>query len=509
MRSLSLQWLLVSLVAVALAGGCASVREETGSSRMVHASSDAAVSKNLSPTAVPDRAPSATGPSDFSSAVAKATAAVVRIVAVRPSSSNPSTSGVNDEEARLQLYRQLNPHASSGLPPTAARTDGCGFIVSGDGYILTNAHLVRGASIVNVVLTTGREYRGKLIGADLVTDVAVLKIEASELTAVTLGDPHRLRPGEWVAAIGAPFGFEKSVAVGVVSAVERHLPGDESYIPFLQIDLALNPGNSGGPLLDRHGDVIGISAVAALRDDGISTGISFAIPIDLVQRIAAQLIRRGYIDRAELGIGFQELNPRLSDAFGAAPTGGVLIHTVVSGGPADEAGLRVGDIIVSLNGKEVGSGRQFAAAVADLTAGDTVVLRVWRSAQLSEIPIRTAHSPVIPPPSARLTASSGSASELINVHPLSSEARRLLGTDGYLLVLAISERGAEAGLEVGDVLLAVNGKPVRTSAELRLALSRSGTVALLVDRYGERMFIAVPTADPRGLDSASASATKP
>ena len=294
-----------------------------------------------------------------------------------------------------------------------------------------------------------------------------------------------------------------------MSAVERHLPGDESYIPFLQIDLALNPGNSGGPLLDRHGDVIGISAVAALRDDGISTGISFALPIDLVQRIAAQLIRRGYIDRAELGIGFQELNPRLSDAFGAAPTGGVLIHTVVSGGPADEAGLRVGDIIVSLNGKEVGSGRQFAAAVADLTAGDTVVLRVWRSAQLSEIPIRTAHSPVIPPPSARLTASSGSASELINVHPLSSEARRLLGTDGYLLVLAISERGAEAGLEVGDVLLAVNGKPVRTSAELRLALSRSGTVALLVDRYGERMFIAVPTADPRGLDSASASATKP
>jgi membrane-associated protease RseP (regulator of RpoE activity) len=148
---------------------------------------------------------------------------------------------------------------------------------------------------------------------------------------------------------------------------------------------------------------------------------------------------------------------------------------VVSGGPADEAGLRVGDIIVGLNGKEVGSGRQFAAAVADLTAGDTIVLRVWRSAQLSEIPIRTAHSPVIPPPSTRLTASSSSASELINVHPLSSEARRLLGTNGYLLVLAISERAAEAGLEVGDILLAVNEKPVRTSGELRLALSRRGT----------------------------------
>jgi serine protease Do len=489
------------MLLVALAGGCASVRDGSESTHTIVPSGDAAASKN--PPIIPDRAPS-----DFSSAVAKATAAVVRVVAVRPPS-QPITSSMDDEEARLQLYRQLNPHASTELPPTAARTDGSGFIVSSDGYVLTNAHLVSGASIVSVALATGREYRGKLIGVDLPTDVAVLKIEASDLTAVTLGDPHRLRPGQWVAAIGAPFGFEQSVVAGVVSAVERHLPEDESYLPFIQIELPLNPGNSGGPLLDHYGDVVGISAVVAVRDDGMSTGISFAIPIDVVQRIAAQLVRRGYIDRAELGIGFQDLNPQLAAAFGTAPAAGVLIHTVVSGGPADEAGLRVGDIIAGLNGKEVGSGRQYAVAVADLTAGATAVLKVWRSDHWSELAIRTAHSPVIPPPSPRLAASSSSASELINVHALSSEARRLLGTDGYLLVLAISERAAEAGLKVGDILLAVNEKPVRTSGELRLILSRSGTVALLVDRYGERMFIAVPTADPRGLHSASASAAKP
>jgi len=502
-RVLPLQWLLVLLVAVALASGCASLRQETRSTHPV-APSTAAVA----PQEIPDRAPSAAGSFDFSSAVAKATAAVVHVIAVRPPSSL-TTSSVSDEEARLQLYRQLNPHASTGPPPTAARTDGCGFVVSSDGYIFTNAHLVSGASIVNVVLANGGEYQGKLIGVDPLTDVAVLKIEASNLAVVTLGDSHRLRAGEWVAAIGAPFGFEKSAAVGVVSAVERHLPEDQSYIPFIQIDLALNPGNSGGPLLDRHGAVVGMSAVGAVREDGISAGISFAIPIDLVQRIAAQLLQRGYIDRAELGIGFQELNPRLSDAFGAAPAAGVLIHTVVSGGPADDAGLRVGDIVVGLNGKEVGSGRQFAAAVADLTAGDNAVLKVWRDNMRFEIAIRTAHSLVIPPPSPRVTAASSSTSELITVQALSSEMRRLLGTDGYLLILAISERAAAAGLEVGDVLLAANEKPVRSSAELRVALSMAGTVALLVDRYGERMFIAVPTADPSDLHSARASATKP
>ncbi len=495
--------LLVILVAIiSAASGCASARQEamrqspaTGSSSSTASASEA----SLAPITV-GKPPSSAGPPDFTSSVARQRTSVVSIAAIRPSDTN---SNKHDEGVRIELFRRLNPH-STGLPPrTASRVNGSGFIVSDDGYILTNAHLVSGASIVNVILASGEHYSAQLAGIDRATDIAVLKIDAQDLSVVTLGDPHRLRAGQWVTAIGSPFGFEQSVAVGVVSALERILPGDDSYTPFIQTDLPLNPGHSGGPLFDEAGNVVGINTQVVFTGSGIA-GISFAIPIDLAVSVADQLIRSGHIDRAELGIGFQDVDQQLSQAFDS-PAGGVLLHTVAADGPAEKAGLRAGDIILALDGRNVGSARQLAAAIAALVPGSPTAVTVWRGGVRSELLVRTADTPASSSQLSGIAARTVShTSELVAVHELSAKTQRLLGTEGYLLIMAVSERAAAAGIEVGDILLAVDGRLLRTSAELRKALDAgSRPVALLVDRNGDRMFIAVSDASPAPGHSAN------
>jgi serine protease Do len=275
--------------------------------------------------------------------------------------------------------------------------------------------------------------------------------------------------------------------------MERILPGDELYRPFIQTDLPLNPGNSGGPLFDEVGNVVGVNTEVAFSEDG-PAGISFAIPIDLAMNVAAQLIRSGYIDRADLGMGFQDADPQLSQLFGSPP-GGVLVHTVTAHGAAESAGLRVGDIVLTFEGRSVGSARQFAAAIASVTPGSLATLTIWRGRDRLELHVRTAHTLLPQPRPSRLAAQTVSASELIAVHQLSVSARHLLATQGYLIVMSMSERAAAAGIEVGDVLLAVDSKPLRTRDELLQALEvGSRSVAVLVDREGRHLFVAVAAA---------------
>jgi serine protease Do len=423
---------------------------------------------------------------DFSSLNAQHSASVVNIVAVRPSSANQDR---NEEVERADLFRQLSPSSHGLPPPTAYRVTGCGLILTSDGYILTNAHLVSGASIIDVETASGEHDVGRLIGVDRATDLAVLKIVARDLPVVALGSSERLTAGQWVAAIGSPFGFRHSLVAGVVSAIERIVPGDDSYVPFIQTDLPLNPGNSGGPLFDLAGNVVGINTETVFSEHG-SAGISFAIPIDLAHRVATELIRSGHVDRADLGIRFQDLDPQLARVFGSPP-GGVLLHTVTAHSPAERAGLKVGDIVLAFQGRTVVSARQFAAAIAAQSPGSVTELTIWRDNARSEVRVEAVQAS-LRDAKPREVASHSSPSGLLDVHPMTATVRRLLGTEGHLLVVATSEQAAAAGIEVGDIILAVDTKPLRTEGELRRALTSGSTqVALLIDRDGRRLFIAV------------------
>lgn len=274
-----------------------------------------------------------------------------------------------------EFFRRFGGTPDSGEVPSGGI--GSGFVISADGFILTNAHVVDRASEIVVRLTNKREYPAKLIGADPVTDVALLKIDASGLPAVRVAGTQGVEVGEWVAAIGAPFGFESSVTVGVVSAKSRLLP-EGSYVPFIQTDVAVNPGNSGGPLFSTRGEVVGINS-AIWSQTGGYMGISFAIPIDLAMGIAQQLRESGRVVRGRIGVQLQELSYDLATSFGLKEAIGAVIAGVERGGPADRAGVKPGDVVLALNGQPVQTTADLARLVGGTKPGDTVKLQIWRN----------------------------------------------------------------------------------------------------------------------------------
>jgi len=274
--------------------------------------------------------------------------------------------------------------ANRAQPEAPSQGQGSGFIISADGLVLTNAHVVRGAREVTVKLTDRREFRARVLGADAATDVAVLRIEAKDLPAVRLGDPSRTRVGDWVVAIGSPFGFENSVTAGIVSAKGRSLPG-ETYVPFLQTDVAVNPGNSGGPLFNLGGEVIGINSQIYSRSGGYQ-GLSFAIPIDMALRVKDQIVATGRATHARLGVVAQTLNQALAQSFGLARAQGALIAQVAPGSPADKAGLKAGDVVLKFNGRLVDASGELAAMVGQSSPGEQVKLEVLREGTTREIP---------------------------------------------------------------------------------------------------------------------------
>lgn len=370
-----------------------------------------------------------------------------------------------------------------------ARGVGSGFIISGDGFILTNAHVVAESDEVTVKLTTKREYKARLIGADLRTDVALLKIDAGNLPVVPIGNPEKLEVGEWVAAIGAPFGFENSVTAGIISAKGRSLP-DESYVPFIQTDVAVNPGNSGGPLFNMQGEVIGINS-AIYSGTGGFMGVSFAIPIDIAMDVVQQLRTTGKVTRGRIGVLAQELSVDLAASFGLKEPAGALIANVEKGGPAEKAGIVPGDVILSFNSKPVQSSGDLARLVANTKPGSDVTVEVWRKGALQKLKVTVGE--LMPE---QVAAKKEPQQMPVNraglvLSELTPQLRERLKVDRGLLVRKVSGPAQRAGMEAGDVILAINDIPVTDLAtfEQQLARSVGGAVALLVKRGAETLYL--------------------
>jgi serine protease Do len=305
----------------------------------------------------------------------------------------PQVPGIEDEEV-LEFFRRFiprqpgpgqnpGPGGPGGRPES--RSLGSGFIISSDGYILTNAHVVEAADEINVKFTDKREFKAKVVGADKRTDIALIKIEGTNLPAVKFGDPTKLKVGEWVVAIGAPFGFENTVTAGIVSAKGRSLP-QENFVPFIQTDVAINPGNSGGPLFNMRGEVVGINSQIYSRTGGFM-GLSFAIPIDVALDVQKQLKEKGRVARGRIGVVIQEVTRDLATSFGLDKARGALVNSVEKGSPADKAGIEATDIIVGFDGKAVESSSDLPRLVGSTRPGSTAAVEVWRKGQTRKLNI--------------------------------------------------------------------------------------------------------------------------
>ncbi|NMG43634.1 Do family serine endopeptidase [Aromatoleum toluvorans] len=390
-----------------------------------------------------------------------------------------------------EFFRRFAPRGKGKPSEQITHGQGSGFIVSADGIVLTNAHVVADANNVTVKLTDKREFTAKVVGIDKQTDIAVLRIDAQGLPTVPLGDPADLRVGDWVLAIGSPFGFENSVTAGIVSAKSRSLP-DEGYVPFLQTDVAINPGNSGGPLLNLKGEVVGINSQIYSQSGGYQ-GLSFAIPINVAAHVKDQLLAQGKVTRGRLGIAIQDLNQGLADSFGLSVARGALVSHVEAGSPAAAAGLEAGDVVLKFNGEPIASSAELPPRVAVVTPGKPVKLEIWRKGKALEITVTVGEQQPDKVAAADEAPQPDDGGRLgVSVRPLTNDEQKATDTRGGLLVLDSSGPASRAGIEEGDVILAVNGKQVHRVDELRKQLADAGKhVALLIQRGDARIFVPI------------------
>ena len=425
---------------------------------------------------------------DFRSLVERNGPSVVNISVkgtVQTAVQMPGFPGFGPDDPFSQFFRGL-PMPRGDMP---TRGEGSGFIVSQDGLILTNAHVVADADKVTVKLLDRREFEAKVLGQDRKTDVAVLKIDATSLPAVRLGRAEDLQVGEWVAAIGAPFGFDNSVTAGIVSAKGRSLP-DDTYVPFIQTDVAVNPGNSGGPLFNLNGEVVGINSQIYSRSGGYQ-GVSFAIPIDIAMNVSEQLQANGHVTRGRLGVGIQDMDQALASTFGLEAPHGALVSSVESDGPAEKAGVKPGDVITSFDGHAVEAASELPALVAATAPGKTVPIEVWRDKRPQKLSVKV--SQLSESESVAQNAAGPEAGRLgLAVRPLSSDEKRQIDVDDGLVVEGVEGAAAEAGIRPGDVVLSANGKSVNSVEDLRRAVAGSKDhIALLVQRGEGRLFVPV------------------
>lgn len=412
----------------------------------------------------------------------------------------PQIPGIGDEELQ-EFLRRFMPRQPMPEPRSESRSLGSGFIISADGYILTNAHVIEGADEIDVRFTDKREFQAKVIGADRRTDVALIKVEAAGLPVVKFGNPSRLKVGEWVVAIGSPFGFENTVTAGIVSAKGRSLP-EESFVPFIQTDVAINPGNSGGPLFNMRGEVIGINSQIYSRTGGFM-GLSFAIPIDVALDVQRQLRDKGRVSRGRIGVVIQEVTKDLATSFGLDRPRGALVNTVEEGSPAARAGIQPSDIILSFGHKPVESSIDLPRIVGATRPGSTVPVEIWRNGasrtiniavgELKEEKVAALESPPEDKPAMATPNRLG-----VMVSELTTRQRKELKLPHGLVVTDIAPT-ARADLRRGDVLLMLveNGHQTElTSAQqLDKLLERfgRGTVFTLQVRRGESTaFVTVP-----------------
>jgi len=442
---------------------------------------------------------------DFTGLVEKYGPTVVNITStqlVKPGGAGGPGQAMSEQDM-LQFFRRFMPPGSvpdGAMPPSPhqapsevpERSSGSGFIISPDGYILTNAHVVDGADEVTVKLTDRREFRAKVIGADDSSDVALIKINATNLPQVVIGKPDQIKVGEWVIAIGSPFGFENSVTAGIVSATGRALPSD-NYVPFIQTDAAVNPGNSGGPLFNMKGEVIGINS-QILSGSGGYMGLSFAIPIDVAMQVAAQLKAHGIVSRGRLGVVIQEVNAGNADAFGLPKPAGALISGVEKGSPADKAGVKVGDVILKFDGKTINRSFDLPRLVAATKPGSKAELEVWRNHALKNISVIVG---TLPNPKTAVPGKPAKTSRLPNkiglvLADIGAAQQHTLGVSHGVLVQESQGAAARAGIQPGDVILAVSSVPIKNVAQFNqlLALAIPGKrLALLVKRGQDTVYI--------------------
>lgn len=424
---------------------------------------------------------------DFTDLVEQVSPSVVNIRTSEKAKAAAAGGGNGIDEQMLEFFRRFGipvpPNLPRGPRPDRApspqeeaqpRGVGSGFILTSDGFIMTNAHVVEGADEVIVTLTDNREYKAKIIGADKRTDVAVVKIEATGLPAVKIGDVSRLRVGEWVMAIGSPFGLENTVTAGIVSAKQRDT-GD--YLPFIQTDVAINPGNSGGPLINMRGEVVGINSQIYSRSGGFQ-GISFAIPIDEAARVSDQLRTTGKVTRGRIGVQIDQVSKEVAESIGLGKAQGALVRGVEAGAPADKAGIEAGDIITKFDGKQIEKSTDLPRLVGNVKPGTRSVVTVFRrgttrdfSVVVAEIeaekPVRKASGPEPKPPVAGPAQVFGLA-----VSDITDAQKKELKVKGGVKVDTAEGAAARAGLREGDVIIAIANTEITNTKEFEAALAK-------------------------------------
>ena len=429
---------------------------------------------------------------NFADLVARESGAVVEVSMIKGYSKTA-------QKGEGRLPRGIPPELApffKGLPemPDGERGPsqgmGSGFIVDSSGIVLTNAHVVDGADEVTVRTVDRREYRAKVLGTDKATDVAVLKIDAKNLPTVRLGDASKLRVGEWVVAIGAPYGLEHSVTSGIVSAKSRSLPGD-SVVGFIQTDAAVNPGNSGGPLFNLDGEVIGINSQIFSRSGGFQ-GLAFAIPINTALNVKDQIVATGKVQHGKLGITVQEVNQALSESFGMKQPGGALVGSVQKDGPGAKAGIEPGDVIVKFDGQDIRRSGELPQLVSSVAPGKSVKLEVWRDGKAREITATIGERE--PAKVAKADKPEAAQGKLgLVVRPLTSDEKKEAKLERGLVVEDVAGPAERAGVRPGDVILSVNRTPVDSLDQMKSLVEKSGkAVALLIQRDDARIFVPVP-----------------
>ncbi|HEV3181445.1 MAG TPA: DegQ family serine endoprotease [Steroidobacteraceae bacterium] len=472
-----------------------------GVTRALATPAPAAVTAQVSP------APAAGSPAvtlpDFSGMVQKYGPAVVNIQVVTKVPTSFNGQGEQGDDENGGDNGPGNPFLGPNSPfapffrgapfrmpaPQPVRGEGSGFIIRPDGVIMTNAHVVNGASEVTVRMTDRREYTAKVIGVDTKSDIAIIKINAKDLPTVKVGDSRALKVGEWVLAIGAPFGFENSATAGIVSAKGRTL--DSGYVPFIQTDVPINPGNSGGPLFNMRGEVVGINSQIYSRSGGYM-GVSFSIPIDVAMQVGQQLQTTGHVTRGKLGVVIQNVTQGLADSFGLPQPEGALVSSVEKGGPAEHAGIQAGDVILKLNGQVLKDSTELPVQIAAIAPGTGVELEVWRDHATRTVNVKLGAMEDKRTASADAGSHNDGGKLGLAVRPLTEQEQRQGNVKGGLVVERASGPAAEAGIQPGDVVLAANGSPINNAEDLRGAVEKSkGHIALLIQRGDARLFVPV------------------
>lgn len=398
-----------------------------------------------------------------------------------------------------EFFRHFFQGPGRGFVPRETTSLGSGFIISDDGYILTNHHVVKNADEIIVKLTDRREVEAKLIGSDESTDVALLKVEASDLPVVEIGSTKKLQVGEWVLAIGSPFGFEQSVTAGIVSAKGRSLPGG-NYVPFIQTDVAINPGNSGGPLFNMEGQVVGMNSQIYSRSGGYM-GLSFAIPMDVAMNVVEQIKTTGKVARGWLGVQIQDVTRELAESFGMDRPHGALISKVIEDSPAQKAGLQIGDIIVEFNGHEIETSGELPPVVGMTPIDQTAKVKIIREGDSETVNVKIG----LLPEQVQLAATGKAVEKSVNrlavvvTDPTAEQRQQLQVDKNGVLVQDVNPGPAQvAGLRRGDVILRIQNHTIRDVADFEntvAELPADKSIAVLIQRRGSPVFLALKIAE--------------